>query len=103
LINANAEQLVGAAANGCAGEAWQFTIDHVPYVNAPMFVSNVTQGVFQSRGAGQNVVVAVMKLRPKPGFTDNARIYYQTFVIDPNTTKLSFNVNSFQEAGEVQP
>lgn len=104
LMSITSTQLTGAQVGSCAGEVWQLAIQHVPYApDVGAFASNSATGVNQPHAAGQNILVAVVKLKPQTGTTGNAQIFYQTFLIDQKTSNLPIDGSSMQLAGEVLP
>jgi Bacterial TSP3 repeat len=106
LVQANAQLLTADQAPSCAGEAWNLSIDKLPYLATMAVTSSADpRGVFRSHSGAENVIAVVVKLKPKTGFTSslNSKIYYQTLVVSPNRSSLGFDVNSFVLAGEVLP
>jgi hypothetical protein len=102
LTKANSQHLTGAAASNCSGELWQFEVDHIQYVPT-LAISSNAPGPLQSHNANENIILMVIKLRPNSGVSGNAKLYYQTFIVDSLSTTLPLDSSQLQLAGEVLP
>lgn len=98
-----------APSTACPGERWQINISQVPLVLSQNFTS--TNESWLSHQANENVILFVLKTRPKVGVVANAKIrkfvkkvQIPDDILSPSVgLEFSFSSSNFSLVGEVLP